>query len=155
LKAFSNFLAKNEALSYREYRNYLCIRFGLIFALSLQFTVVTYWIYQITNHSKMALAYVGLAEVIPVVACSFFSGYFVDLSEKRNLMVKIIASYLLLGLGLFYLSLPMAAEHLSHDWRVGLIYVVIFLGGIIRSFVGPTAFSLVGLLIPKNCIPMP
>jgi len=153
LNIFSNFLAKNETLGYREYRNYLCIRFGLIFALSMQFTVVTYWIYQITNHSKMALAYVGLAEVIPVIACSFFSGYFVDLSEKRNLMVKIIVSYLLLGLGLFYLSLPAAATHLSHDWRIGLIYLVIFLGGVIRSFVGPTAFSLVGLLIPKKLYP--
>jgi MFS family permease len=149
----SNFLAKNKALTFPEYRNYLSIRFGLIFALSLQFTVVTYWIYQITGHSKMALAYVGLAEVIPVVACSFFSGYLVDLSEKRNLMVKIILAYIALGIGLWYLSMESAASHLTHSWRVGLIYAIIFIGGIIRSFVGPTAFSLVGLLIPKKLYP--
>lgn len=153
MSILKDLLHKNEALRNREYRNYLCIRFGLIFALSLQFAVVTYWIYQISGHSKMALAYVGLAEVIPVIACSFFSGYVVDLNEKRGLMVKIILGYLLLGLGLFYLSLPQALLHLGHDLRMVLIYTIIFLGGIVRSFVGPTAFSLVALIIPKKLLP--
>lgn len=147
------FLAKNESLKNREFLYYLIIRFGLIFALSLQFTVITYWIYQITGHSKVALAMVGLAEVIPVIGSSFFAGYLVDLREKRKLMIQIISAYLFLGIGLLYLSTPMAATHLTHDLRVVLIYLVIFLGGIIRAFLGPTSFSLVSLLIPKNQYP--
>lgn len=147
------FLAKNESLKNREFLCYLSIRFGLIFALSLQFTVITYWIYQITGHSKVALAMVGLAEVIPVIGSSFFAGYLVDLREKRKLMIQIIGAYLLLGIGLLYLSTPTAAVHLTHDLRIVLIYLVIFLGGIIRSFLGPTSFSLVSLLIPKSQYP--
>lgn len=147
------FLAKNESLKNKEFLYYLVIRFGLIFALSLQFTVITYWIYQITGHSKVALAMVGLAEVIPVIGSSFFAGYLVDLREKRKLMIQIITAYIFLGAGLLYLSTPVAAEHLTHDLRIVLIYLVIFLGGIIRAFLGPTSFSLVSLLIPKNQYP--
>lgn len=153
LSFLDNFLTKNESLKNREFVHYLSIRFGLIFALSLQFTVITYWIYQITGHSKVALAMVGLAEVIPVVGSSFFAGYLVDLREKRKLMIQIIFAYILLGIGLLYLSLPVSASHMSHDLRIFLIYTIIFLGGIIRSFLGPTSFSLVGLLIPKKLYP--
>lgn len=147
------FLAKNESLKNKEFLYYLVIRFGLIFALSLQFTVITYWIYQITGHSKVALAMVGLAEVIPVIGSSFFAGYLVDLREKRKLMIQIITAYIFLGAGLLYLSTPVAAAHLTHDLRIVLIYLVIFLGGIIRAFLGPTSFSLVSLLIPKSQYP--
>ncbi|HRP88830.1 MAG TPA: MFS transporter [Edaphocola sp.] len=153
MSLISKFFKKNEVLLNPEFRNYFIIRFGIIFALSLQFTIISYWIYQITGYSKMALAFVGLAEVVPVIGCSFFSGYFVDLSEKRNMMVKIIIAYCFLALGLFYLSTSFALGHLGHDTRIGLIYTVIFLGGTIRSFVGPTAFSLIGLLVPKRLYP--
>ncbi|HTO17102.1 MAG TPA: MFS transporter [Edaphocola sp.] len=153
MSTLSGFFRKNEVLLNTEFRNYFIIRFGLIFALSIQFTIIAYWIYQITDYNKMALAYVGLAEVIPVIGCSFFSGYFVDLSEKRNLMVKILLAYILLGLGLFYLSTPLALHHLGSGFRIGFIYTIIFLGGVIRSFVGPTTFSLIGLIVPKRLYP--
>ena len=153
MKGISGFLQKNQALGYKEFLSYLSIRFGLIFALSMQFTIVTYHIYHITGQSKLALGLVGLAEVIPVVACSFFAGYFVDLNEKRNLLRKIIGLYALLGLSLYLLFNDNIASFLSHDWRIYGIYILIFLGGIIRSFLGPTSFSLIGLIVPRTLYP--
>lgn len=144
------FLQKNPALANREFRNYLSIRFGLIFALAMQFAIVSYWVYHLTGQSKLALGFVGLAEVIPVVGCALFSGHIVDQREKRGMLLKVLSGYIVLGLGLLYLSTPFAMHHLGHDLRLGAIFFLIFCGGILRSFLGPTSFSLVGQLVPRS-----
>lgn len=146
----TSFWKKNPVLLNKEYRAFLTIRFGLIFALSMQFTIVTYWIYHITGGSKLALGMVGLAEVIPVICCSLFSGHFVDVKEKRNLLLKLIVGYIFLGTCLFYLSLPHAGVFFSTQIIIASIYGFIFLGGILRSFLGPATFSLIGLIVPRE-----
>lgn len=149
----NSFLTKNPALQIKEFRYYLAIRFGLIFALAMQFTIVTYWVYHITNQSKMALGFVGLAEVVPVISCALFAGHIVDLQEKRGLLLKLLTGYIILAFGLFYLSMPIAFSQLGHDFRLGMIFFVIFCGGILRSFLGPTSFSLLGQIVPRDLYP--
>jgi hypothetical protein len=85
-----SFLAKNPALTVREFYNYLALRFGIIFALNLQSTTIYYWVYDRTG-DKLALGIVGLAEVIPAIAFSFLSGHFVDLNEKRKMVMIVWA----------------------------------------------------------------
>ncbi len=147
------FLQKNPALGIKEFRYYLTIRFGLIFALAMQFSIVSYWIYHLTGQSKLALGFVGLAEVVPVISCSLFSGHIVDQQEKRGMLLKALSGYILLGLGLLYLATPYAMHHLGHDLRLGAIFFLIFVGGILRSFLGPTSFSLLGQLVPRELYP--
>ena len=145
-----SFLQKNPVLRNKEYLTFIFIRFGLSFALTMQFTIVAYWIYHITGGSKLALGFIGLAEVVPVICFSLFSGYLVDLKEKRNLLSAVVSCYVVIGLGLFYLTTSYAATHLPKSWVIGLIYFFIFLGGILRTFLGPTAFSLIGLILPRQ-----
>ncbi len=147
------FLQKNPALGIKEFRYYLTIRFGLIFALAMQFSIVSYWVYHLTGQSKLALGFVGLAEVIPVICCSLFSGHIVDMREKRGMLMKAITGYALLGLGVLYLSTPFAMHHLGHDLRLGAIFFLIFCGGILRSFLGPSSFSLLGQIVPRDLYP--
>ncbi|MFT4062370.1 MAG: MFS transporter [Edaphocola sp.] len=150
MSSTEKFAAKNPSLAYREFRCYLSIRFGLIFALSMQFAIVSYWVYHLSGQSKLALGYVGLAEVVPVVCCSLFSGHIVDQQEKRGMLLKTIIGYIVLGLVVLYLSTPLAMHHLGHDVRLAAVFAVIFLGGIVRSFMGPSSFSLMGQLIPRE-----
>ena len=70
----SGFFKKNPALLIKEFRSFLCIRFGLIFALNMQITIVYYWVYHITS-DKLALGFVGLSEVIPAIGCALFAGH--------------------------------------------------------------------------------
>lgn len=143
------FLAKNPALKINEFRYFLTIRFGLIFALNLQSTTIYYWVYHVTN-DKLSLGFVGLAEVIPAVCCSLFSGHFVDLNEKRKMVLFCIVGYLFLGTGLFILTTPFIASHLGTSLTLYGIYFFVFLGGILRSFLGPSMFSLFGLVVPRK-----
>ncbi len=146
------FWEKNPVLKNKEFLYFLCVRALLIFCLNMQSTIIYYWIFNLTG-DKLKLGYVGLAEVIPAIGCSFFAGYLVDLAEKRNLLVKVLLGYIFLGLGLFVLTLPQTESHISRASVLTLIYAFIFLGGVIRSFLGPTLFSLVGLIVPREQYP--
>ncbi len=147
-----SFLEKNPVLRIREFKYYLSIRFALIFALNMQSTTIYYWVYHITG-DKLKLGLVGLAEVIPAVICSLFSGHFVDLHEKKRMVQLCIMAYLVLGAGLFGLTTPLALNNLGEDWVLTLIYGFVFAGGIIRAFYGPSSFALVGMLVPRELYP--
>lgn len=145
------FLSKNPALAILEFRYFLSVRFGVIFALNMQSTIVYYWVYHITN-DKLSLGLVGLAEVIPAVCFSLFAGHIVDLNEKRKMLLLCLTGYVILGAGLAALSLP-RMEFLSIDTRLHFIYFLVFLGGIIRAFYGPSGFAMSGLVVPRDLYP--
>lgn len=140
------FFDKNPVLRNKEFRAYMAIRFGLFFALNMQSTTIFYWVFHITN-SKLSLGMVGLAEVVPAICCSLFAGHFVDLSEKRKTVLTCIVGYIALGISLFILTTPFSYARVGHDLTLYLIYFLVFVGGIIRSFVGPSLFALFGLII--------
>lgn len=146
------FFAKNPVLKLREFLSFLSLRFGLIFALNMQITIIYYWVYHITN-DKLALGLVGLAEVIPAIACSLFAGHFVDLNEKRKMVLFCVAGYILTSITLFALTTPFSLERLGVDSTIYIIYFLVFCGGIIRSFMGPSVFSLFGLIVPRQHFP--
>lgn len=145
-QTLTGFYAKNPVLKNKEFRAYLALRFGLFFALSMQVTTIFYWVYQITN-DKLSLGFVGLAEVIPAIGCSLIAGHYVDLAEKRKMVLTCVISYIVLGVALFTLTTPFSFEKLGLHTTLYLIYFFVFVGGIIRSFMGPSVFSLFGLVV--------
>ena len=145
----SGFFKKNPVLKLKEFRSFLCIRFGLIFALNMQITIIFYWVYHITS-DKLALGFVGLSEVIPAIACSLFAGHFVDLNEKRKMVLMCLCAYILLGGSLFVLTTPFTTNTMGVQNTLYLIYFFVFCGGIIRSFMGPSVFSVFGLVVPRK-----
>jgi MFS family permease len=92
-------------------------------------------------------------EVIPAVGMALFAGHVVDQREKRNLLATCIAFFSLISLGLFLLTSPQVTENWSQDSVLYCIYALVFFGGILRSFFGPTIFSLVALIVPKKIYP--
>lgn len=148
----SGFFYKNPSLKIKEFRAFLATRLGIIFALNMQSTILYFWVYQITNN-KLSLGFVGLAEVIPAIGCSLIAGHYVDQSEKRKMVLKCLSGYLITAICLFVLALPWIEKELSVSVLVGLIYALVFLGGIMRSFFAPSMFSLFGLIVPREHYP--
>ena len=144
------FFAKNPSLKIAEFQKYLLLRVGIIFGLNMQITVVYFWVYQITN-DKLSLGLVGLAEVIPAITVSFFSGHVVDHNEKRKMVLMCLSGYILLALSLFALAVSQAA--IDQNVLVNLIYLLVFLGGILRSFYSPSMFALFGMVVPREHFP--
>ena len=148
----SGFFYKNPVLKIKEFLAFLSTRFGLIFALNMQSTILYYWVYHITNN-KLSLGFVGLAEVIPAIGCSLIAGHYVDQSEKRKMVVRCLSGYLFTAICLFAIAVPFVEKKISVSLLVGLIYFFVFIGGILRSFFSPSMFSLFGLVVPREHFP--
>lgn len=141
------------ALRFKEFNIFLLVRFFLVFGWSMQFIVILWLISEITNDDPWSLGLVGLMEVIPAVGMALFAGHIVDQREKRNLLAICITLFSLISLGLFLIATPQITGNWSKDAVLYSIYALIFFGGILRSFFGPTIFSLVALIVPKKIYP--
>ncbi|WP_298504337.1 MFS transporter [uncultured Maribacter sp.] len=140
------------ALRYKEFNLFLVVRFAMVFAWSMQFIVIEWQVYSMTK-DPLSLGIIGLMEVIPAVLMALFAGHIVDQKEKRTLLVKCILGFSIISLGLFMLSMPQVQLDYSTKTILYTIYFLVFLGGIVRSFIGPTIFSLVALIVPKKIYP--
>src|ERR1700712_2541908 len=92
------------ALRYKDFRSYLGIRFFFTFAYQMQTTVLGFYIYQLT-HSKVAIAFVGLAEALPAIGIALYGGYIADKYEKRKMLLFVYAGFLFSSLVLFVVTL--------------------------------------------------
>lgn len=140
------------ALRFREFNIFLLVRFAMVFAWSMQFIVIEWQVYSLTK-DPLSLGIIGLMEVIPAVSMALFAGHIVDQKEKRNLLVKCIFGFSVISFGLFVLSWPSMDTRLETKTILYGIYALVFLGGFVRAFLGPTIFSLIALIVPKRIYP--
>ncbi|MBU2926641.1 MFS transporter [Winogradskyella psychrotolerans] len=148
-------MAKNDpyaALRIKEFNIFLLVRFALVFGWSMQFIVIEWQVYSLTN-DKLSLGIIGLCEFLPAFLLAPFAGHIVDKKEKRNLFTLCIALFSLISFGLFWLT----SEAIENSWTVNYIlygiYSLVFFGGVLRAFFGPTIFSLIALIVPKRIYP--
>ncbi|MGB0891621.1 MAG: MFS transporter [Flavobacteriaceae bacterium] len=137
------------ALKIKEFNIFLLVRFLLVFGWSMQFIVIEWQVYSITKDA-LSLGIIGLMEIIPAFTMALFAGHIVDQKEKRNLFAICIAAFSLISLGLYFLTTDEIIESWSTQTILYCIYALVFFGGFLRSFFGPTIFSLVALLVPKK-----
>ena len=140
------------ALRYKEFNIFLLARFAMVFAWSMQFIVIEWQVYSMTK-DPWSLGIIGLMEFIPAVCMALFAGHIVDQKEKRNLLIKCILGFSVISFGLFMLSDPSLSSELEGSTILYAIYFLVFLGGLVRAFLGPTIFSLIALIVPKKIYP--
>jgi MFS family permease len=140
------------ALRIKEFNIFLIVRFFLVFAWSMQFIVIEWQVYSITKN-PLSIGIIGLLEFIPAVSMALFAGHIVDQKEKRNLLLVCISTFSIISLGLFFLTLPSITMQYNSKTILYTIYCLVFFGGFLRAFFGPTIFSLVALIVPKKIYP--
>ena len=128
------------------------MRFALVFGWSMQFVVIEWQVYALTK-DPLSLGIIGLCEFLPAFFLAPFAGHIVDKKEKRNLFTLCIALFSLISFGLFWLT----TSKIESSWETITIlygiYGLVFFGGVLRAFFGPTIFSLIALLVPKRIYP--
>ncbi|HEY5687464.1 MAG TPA: MFS transporter [Yeosuana sp.] len=137
------------ALRIKEFNIFLLLRLVLVFGWSMQFIVIEWQVYSLTK-DPLSLGLIGLMEIVPAFTMALFAGHIVDQREKRNLLATIIAAFSLISFGLFLLTWPVVVSSWSTHTILYCIYALVFFGGFLRSFFGPTIFSLIALIVPKK-----
>lgn len=140
------------ALRYKEFNTFLLVRFAMVFAWSMQFIIIEWQVYSLTK-DPLSLGIIGLMEVIPAVSLALFAGHVVDQKEKKGLLLKCILAFSAISFGLFLLTWPRIINDFLTTKILYGIYFLVFLGGLVRAFLGPTIFSLLSLIVPKKVYP--
>ena len=138
-----------SALRIPEFRWFILMRLAIVLAWSMQFVLIEWEVYRITK-DPWSLGLIGLMEVIPAIVMALFAGHIVDQSEKRNMLLKCFAGTATISILFCYLVHPETAKTIGKQPFLYAIYALVFLGGIIRAFIIPSVFSLLGLIVPKS-----
>ena len=125
------------------------MRFLFTFAYQIQAVVVGWHIYQLTK-DPLSLGLIGLAEAIPSITVTLYGGYIADKSDKKKLLVWIIASMLFCSAILAIVTTNDVLQVIGQTWVILIMYGIIFCVGIARGFYSPTAFALMAQIIPKE-----
>ncbi len=138
-------LAGRIAFSYPNYVSYTLARFFIVVALEMQSVAVGWRVYEITKR-PLDLGYVGLAQFAPGFVLFLFAGHAADILDRRKLLMWCYGGYGLCSTLLLAIS-----------WRapqsVHLIYVVLVMIGVSRSFSFPVSRAIMPHLVPAEHFP--
>lgn len=127
-------------------------RFCFVTALRMLGTLVGWWMYELTNE-PFAIGLIGLAEVIPALSLALYAGHVIDISEKKQLLLKGVFVYLGCVAVLFLLSTRWFNLNSTKAVIIGGIYTIIFITGIVRAFSSPIFNAMIGQMIPRHILP--
>jgi MFS family permease len=133
------------AFSYPNFVLFLTARWFIIFAQEMQSVAVGWQVYEITRR-PLDLGLVGLAQFLPGVVLFLLSGHSADRFDRRKLLTVCYAGYGVCSSLLLSISLLGVRSVL-------LIYAVMVLLGVVRSFSGPVTRAILPQLVRDEHFP--
>lgn len=133
------------ALAHRDFRFYVAARFLATLAVQMQSLAVGFQVYALT-HRKIDLAYVGLAQFLPIIGLSIVAGQIADRLDRRVILVACDVVFAAAAVALYLLAR-------SPSPSLPAILAVIALVGAARAFYGPAGSSLLPSLVPREHFP--
>ena len=135
------------AMRLKDFRLYTVMRLCFTFASQLQTTVIGFYIYQLT-HSKVAIAFIGLSEIIPALGLALYGGYIADKYEKRKMLLWACSGFIFTSSVIFIVTLHSMVGYFPVSHLLPVIYSMLFLNGIARAFYEPATFAVFGQSAP-------
>jgi MFS family permease len=141
-----------SAVQHASFRLYLgAIVLGTL-GIQIQGVAVAWQVFRLTRadteNAALALGAIGLAEVIPFVAAVLFAGHVADTHDRRRIARLALAAMTLLGLILFAQSLLRLEAWL----QLTLLYAMVTLGGLARSFLTTARQAMIAELLPRELV---
>ncbi len=135
------------SLNFVEFRYFLLYRFLFTVAIRMQGVIVGWQIYENT-HDPLSLGLIGLAEAVPYVISSFFSGHTADVVNRKVLMVCFTVVFLFCATALTIFTFNNSSFLLTYG--VFPVYAIIFISGIARGFLAPAVSALFAQIVPRE-----
>ena len=135
------------ALRIKEFRFFMCTRFFLTTAIQMQSVIVGWQIYSITK-DELSLGMIGLAEAIPFIIVSLFSGHVADTVSRKKILLTSIVFLVFSTSALLYFSLK--TSNVIQLYGTTPIFIVIGCIGIIRGFFSASFASFMSQIVPRE-----
>ncbi|MGH9366454.1 MAG: MFS transporter [Thermoanaerobaculia bacterium] len=133
------------ALRHRDYRRLLLSQLFSLVGSQMQVVAINWHIYLLTR-SPLALGFVGLTRVLPIVLFSLWAGVVADRRDRRRIMLS--AQLAMTGVALALAGFTFAGRE-----SVWLLYGLNLLAATAVAFDGPARQALIPRLVPKEELP--
>ncbi|MDZ4861960.1 MAG: MFS transporter [Gemmatimonadota bacterium] len=133
------------ALRIPDFRRFIAFLLTQTLAQMMIGVVVGWQMYRVTR-DPLALGLIGLAEAIPFIGFALPAGQAADRFDRRRLCL----AALLMLLACFGALLGLTLLDLVRADTAWMVYTVIFLSGIARSFLQPTRTAFAADLVPRE-----
>lgn len=143
-----SFSTSLQILKHKEFRWFVFARFFLTLAIQMQMSTISLQIYYEYTKDELMLGLIGLTEALPFIVTSFFSGYLADIISRKKIIV-VACSCLFIGT---LVLLGFSTEVLSwlHSFGILALFAVVFVFGIIRSFLAVSTVPFMSQIIPRE-----
>jgi MFS family permease len=133
-----------------NFRFYLSYRFFMTAATLMQSVIVGWQLYDLTKN-VLSLGMIGLTEVIPQVTIALFAGHFVDIYDRKKIIMY-TTLLLLLGSGIL-VSYSIEAFSFYELFGTVPIYITVFLTGLVRGILMPAHTAYMGQIVSRKDLP--
>ncbi len=131
-----------SVLAHRDFALVCAARFAVTLAIHVTNVAIGWYIYDVTG-SAFALAYLGLAGLLPAVSLVLVTGYVADNFDRRLILFVSDIVLTLTGLALLWLVW-------SGSGLVWPIYLIIIFVAASRAFHNPAGQAIVPALVPPD-----
>ncbi len=129
------------ALRIRDYRWFLSGNMPYLVGMNMQTTAISWEIYERTE-STLALALVGLVQIVPVLGLFLSAGHLIDRVDRRKVLLAGLPAVAALSAGLTYASVT------GSD--VAWMYLLLLLIGSARTFMQPARAAFLPQIVPRE-----
>lgn len=143
-------LVSEESLKVLKNKNFmffLLYRFVLSAAAIMLSLVVSWQIYSLTKN-VLLLGYMGLMELIPQISIALFAGYFIDLWDRKKILVYTTIGITIASAGLVLYSIP--GFNLYSVLGIYPVFGIIVISGFMRGIQMPAHTALLGQIVDND-----
>jgi len=134
-----------------DFTRYLLARFIAALGMQMLVTALDWELYK-RAHSGLALGFVGLSLMVPMILCTLPAGQIADRFNRKKI---ILGSTLVLGLA--SLGLTLTSAGIALDQAVGTFqgfaYALLVVIGVARTFLWPASAAFVTALVTREELP--
>lgn len=141
------FLPAAPALQSRDFRTIWRAQCTSLLGTGMQSATLLWQVAIVAPEGEkgLALGFVGLSRLIPIVLAAFFAGVLADAVDRRRMMMFTQGGMMLAALGL-------AALSLAGSPTLAAIYALSAIGALAGAFDGPVRSALIPTLVPRASI---
>ena len=137
--------APYRALAHRDYRRLIVSQLLSLTGSQMQVVAINWHVYLLTK-SPLALGFVGLTRVVPIVAFSLWGGVVADRHDRRRVMIATQVAMTAVALGLW-------GGTVTNRETLWMLYVLNALSASAVAFDGPSRQALIPRLVPPADLP--
>jgi MFS family permease len=134
-----------RALRHRDFARLMASQVLSVTGSQMQVVAINWQVYRLT-HSPLALGFIGLTRVVPIIVFSLWAGVVADRHDRRRVMI-------VTQLTMTAIALALAAVTFTDRATLWLIYALNALSAAAGTFDGPSRQALIPRLVPAEDLP--